>query len=1065
MLYGYVALPFVVLLTFVFPSPNMKISPLYPRNREPSLDPDLFAHPSAEYRGTPFWSWNTKLNEEQLLRQIDTFAEMGLGGFHIHVRTGLDTEYLGPEFLRVVKSCVAKAQDKGLLAWLYDEDRWPSGYAGGLVTADPALRARHLLFTCRSYEEDPGGTAVAASFVQANRTGNGRLLGRYEVTLENGFLADYRRLRDGESAREGRTLWYAYLETALPTTWFNHQAYVDTLNRKATERFIETTHRLYESAVGDHFGKTIPAIFTDEPQFTHKTCLATPYDRSDIFVPFTADLPETYQAAYGQRLEEVLPELFWELPDGRVSVARYRYHDHVCERFTEAFADVLGRWCRGRGIFLTGHMMEEPTLQSQTAALGEAMRSYRAFDLPGIDMLCDRREYSTAKQAQSAAHQYGCSGVLSELYGVTGWHFDFTGHKGQGDWQAALGVTVRVHHLTWVSMAGEAKRDYPASIGYQSPWYQEYRVVEDHFARLNTALTRGQPHVRVAVIHPIESYWLHFGPMTQTARKREELEEDFDHMVKWLLFGLIDFDFVCESLLPSQEKAGAADRLNVGAMSYEAVLVPSLETIRSTTLDRLEQLVDAGGTVYFFGNPPGLVDAIPSPRARQLADRSPCLKMSRSSVLQSLEPFREVEVRLASGQPASTVLHQIRQDGECRRVFLCNTDRLHALAGSEIRLRGSWGVKQLDTLSGDISNLPSNSSDGWTVFKWDFPACGSLLLTLSPRRSVADATGVKGKAAEVLLLPDPVPISLSEPNVLLLDQAEWRIHDGAWQPREEILRIDNFVRRHLGLGDRTGEVAQPWTDHAPAATLATVDLRFRFQSVTRISAPLLAVEQSLSPKILVNGSLIEWSEKAAYWVDEAIRTIGLPDLEPGTHEIMISVSFNRRSELEWLYLLGDFGVELAGRHTRLVAAPRTLAFGDWTSQGFPFYAGNLTYHTSFKAKGQRMRLVAPKFSGALLTVNLDGKRVGPVAFPPFELDLGNVAHGSHNLDITVFGNRANAFGPIHCSNAQLEWLGPNSYRTEGNEWAYEYMIRPMGLLVAPSLQTIVGDSCKPACHP
>ena len=66
-------------------------------------------------------------------------------------------------------------------------------------------------------------------------------------------------------------------------------------------------------------------------------------------------------------------------------------------------------------------MMEEPTLESQTAALGEAMRSYRGFDLPGIDMLCNWREFTTAKQAQSAVHQFGYEGILSELYGVTGW--------------------------------------------------------------------------------------------------------------------------------------------------------------------------------------------------------------------------------------------------------------------------------------------------------------------------------------------------------------------------------------------------------------------------------------------------------------------------------------------------------------------------------------------------------------------------------------------------------------------------------------------------------------------
>ena len=50
-----------------------------------------------------------------------------------------------------------------------------------------------------------------------------------------------------------------------------------------------------------------------------------------------------------------------------------------------------------------------------------------------------------------------------------------------GDWQAALGVTIRVPHLSWMTMEGEAKRDYPASIHYQSPWYKEYKIIEDYF--------------------------------------------------------------------------------------------------------------------------------------------------------------------------------------------------------------------------------------------------------------------------------------------------------------------------------------------------------------------------------------------------------------------------------------------------------------------------------------------------------------------------------------------------------------------------------------------------------
>lgn len=116
--------------------------------------------------------------------------------------------------------------------------------------------------------------------------------------------------------------------------------------------------------------------------------------------------------------------------------------------------------------------------------------------------------------------------------------------------------------------------------------------MEDHFARLNTALTRGKPLVKLGVIHPVESYWLHWGPREQTALAREEMDQRFQNLCDWLLFGLCDFDYICESLLPSQCQTPGAP-LRVGEMAYETILVPALETIRSTTLDRLEAFVQA----------------------------------------------------------------------------------------------------------------------------------------------------------------------------------------------------------------------------------------------------------------------------------------------------------------------------------------------------------------------------------------------------------------------------------------------------------------------------------------
>ncbi|HBP38356.1 MAG TPA: hypothetical protein DD640_06390, partial [Clostridiales bacterium] len=407
---------------------------LYPKNEHP-FDLELFRQPTAEYRGAPFWAWNCELDTGELLWQIEQLKAMGFGGFHMHVRTGMSTIYLSDEYMRLIRACIGKAREEKMLAWLYDEDRWPSGAAGGLVTKDPDCRARHLLFTARPYAEDTSSAENTDSTARGARTGNGRLIACYDVQLDaDGNLAGYRRTDELETA--GGRRWYAYIETDNTSPWFNNQTYVDTLNKKAIDIFIQTTHERYAVAVGEDFGGLVPAIFTDEPQFSHKTALNFAADLMDVILPWTDDLPQTYAASYPDDLLAHLPELIWELPRNQVSSTRYFYHDHIAERFAAAFADNCGDWCRRHNLLLTGHMMEEPTLQSQTAALGEAMRSYRGFGLPGIDMLCDRYELTTAKQAQSASRQFGCPGVISELYGVTNWDFDFRGHKLQGDWQA-----------------------------------------------------------------------------------------------------------------------------------------------------------------------------------------------------------------------------------------------------------------------------------------------------------------------------------------------------------------------------------------------------------------------------------------------------------------------------------------------------------------------------------------------------------------------------------------------------------------------------------------------------
>ena len=156
------------------------------------MDQSQFKKPPSEFRGAPFWSWNCKLEQEELMRQIDIYREMGIGGFHIHCRTGLETPYLGEEYMDLVKASVEKAETEDMKVWLYDEDRWPSGFGGGLVTENPEYRMQYLLFTPRPY----GSSELAETNIScaaAGRSENGVLLGRYAVSLDaDGCLAECR---------------------------------------------------------------------------------------------------------------------------------------------------------------------------------------------------------------------------------------------------------------------------------------------------------------------------------------------------------------------------------------------------------------------------------------------------------------------------------------------------------------------------------------------------------------------------------------------------------------------------------------------------------------------------------------------------------------------------------------------------------------------------------------------------------------------------------------------------------------------------------------------------------
>ncbi|MBC5690354.1 hypothetical protein H8S37_15665 [Mediterraneibacter sp. NSJ-55] len=1045
---------------------------------------ETFKNPGKEFRGTPFWSWNTKLDADCLEKQIEQFKEMGMGGFYMHTRVGLDTEYMGKEYMECIKKAVQIAKEKDLYSCLYDEDRWPSGYGGGKVTVHPQYRSRNILITTYKKGTKTYDHRSADSMASSSPQGNGRFLAAYYVRLNtDGTLASYERCDENAKACPGAKIWYAYLEIAHDSPWFNNQSYVDSLNPEAIRYFIEVTHEAYKKAVGEEFGQTIPSVFTDEPQFGRKKFLGTAESKEEVMLPFTDDFAKSYKKTYGEDLLDHIPELLWELPNEKVSKYRYWYHDHVTERFAEAFSDQVGNWCKENGIRLAGHMMEEPTLQSQTQALGEVMRSLRGFSLPGIDMLCDAREYTTAKQAESVCHQYGKEGVASELYGVTNWDFDFRRHKLQGDWQAALGITHRVHHLNWMSMGGEAKRDYPAAIGFQSPWYKEYGIIETHFARVNTALRKGTPLVKIGVIHPVESCWILFGPNQQTGQKRQELDRRFADVTEWLLFNNLDFDYISESLLPEEW-----DGRKVGKMEYDAIVVPGCLTLRGTTLSILEEMKKAGKKIVFMGKAPQYIDACRSIAGEEFASRCTQIGFSKLELLTELEPYRLLDIRFHgekhlkkpnhkknwNGERTEKYLYQMRQEENGRWLFIANgraQDNPDLILPDDVKieLAGSWKVTEFDTMTGDKREVEAEVCKDKTVLYRRFFEHDSLLLYLEPAEEAETTTSTgrdicrgsengkeknyyttEGKDWEAKdLFASPVKIEREEPNVLVLDMPRYCFDGKTLEGPEEILRADNRLRTLLHLPLRRAALAQPWTqkkEEKPYKIMLQYEI-FCQDAVKDIQLGLEALKES---RIWLDKEEISKKE-TGYFVDPCIHTIALPALKEGLHELKLEVEFTGKVNLESMYLLGDFSVQVTGSRAVLKKERESFFWGSLTEQGMSFYGGNAVYKTEIDLEQGSYILEVSKFRAPLLKVRVDGKDVGEIFKAPYRAAFETTSPGKHLIEIISYGNRVNTFGAIHDCDEQEIYFDPNAWRTTLDSWSYEYQLKKTGILKAPIL--------------
>lgn len=928
-----------------------------------------FRSPGKEYRPAPFWSWNGKMTPERVKQQARLLHEQGFGGYFMHSRIGLITPYLDREWMAAIAAGAEAARELDMEAWLYDEDKWPSGFAGGIVPAlSPECRQHGL--RSRLAGASQARTALAAG---QHRETPGERIFVYELQWSGaGRLSGYRRvnriepgLHEEEGQQEAapeqkenaRKRFLISEEFTMPEgdEWYNGECYVDLLDARATRAFLEATHEAYRRAVGGEFGPHLPGIFTDEPNFRWPL----PPDAS----PWTPALPRVFQELHGFDLLDHLPLLFFEFEGEAASRVRYRYWQTLLHLFLTNFTIPYSRWCEQHGIAMTGHYLEEDSLVSQATCIGAAMPHYVYQQVPGIDHLGRNINNPwTLKQVSSVAHQTGKTRVLCEIFGTAGHSMSFADQKWMADFHFALGVNFMNQHLTLYSMTGERKRDYPANISWAQPYWPYYRVFNDYAARAAFFTSQGEPATPLLLLHPVGSAWALLPAYIAGQDRRQaeqpvhQLDERFRELFSALLAHQRDFDLGDETIMADMGAVDSSGQpaLVVGRKKYLAVVVPPVVHLERSTLHLLVEFGRRGGPVILTAPVPEMVSGERDPQAWQelLALPSVFVATGTRAVLEQLDRVlpREIEVLPAEGEQEAEkegekgsadtlpILYNHRQDGNRHYYFLASTDRRHAHR-VHLKFPRAGTLRRWDLLTGDVTLIGHDLAE----LDWEFPPAGSLCLTID----LTDLPFARpaGKQGERLATPAPPPlrytrsVSLSgpfeaerlHPNLMVLDFCRLArgeaVLTAALTPDTPLRPVAHWREEVLKASGRKA-MTQPYvylTGKLPYRPLP-VSLEFPFYaspdsegtSCKRLRVELV-VEQLSAMRVFVNGQPLQLGSESApvhsFPWDPDFEAVDISNLvREGENRIRLEFTTTPEGpDVEEIYLAGDFQVRRDAR--------------------------------------------------------------------------------------------------------------------------------------------------------
>ena len=1000
-----------------------------------------FQNPSVINRPAPLWVWNDTMEEKVIYDQLLEMKNHGFGGAFVHPRPGLITEYLSEEWFAAWKYALDTAKELGLKLYIYDENSYPSGFAGGHVPSQlPNCISQGVGYEIVELPlENPPqgkGTVPTQTRLYLCEEHNGKTVLTQDVTL-----VPYE-----EWDTAGKKLFKVTVNQAEPSGWLADFANIDHTRPEVMQAFLKSTYEPYYEHFHEDFGDTIPAIFTDEPAIYGATVR---FNGKDVSVPFSYYIANEFEKRNGYSLIEHLPcvlsDVEGDIFEHPAVKVRFDYYKTIRDLWTENDVSVAGQWCEDHNIAYTGHYLEHQWPFANNGHTSPSIQSnYEYHQWPAIDMLLSNllrdtptnNLMLTIQELRSAVNQFGKERALCELYGAGGWDSTFEDYKRMGDWVMVNGVNFVNQHLTYSSIAGTRKRDHPQSFDWREPWWDQYTQMNDYLGRACGILSSGKMEQRILLLNTSTTGFLvaredEDGFLFSGSPINNPPMANFIDTMQYLTDEQWDFDFGDEFTMARHAKVNGK-QLELREQKYDVVIVSGdMQNMLSSTVELLEDCAKNGVAVAALGNPGNYVDGVEKPEV--FAELAKGWKNLAS--LDALGDFLVTTIgkRIESSNPwlrGVSHMRRVMEDGT-EVIFFVN----HHMGSFEttLTLKGS-SVEKWNLFSGEKEGIAYQVNGEKITFDLRLERNQSVMLVLNSGAKSAPAAQPKKMVPVTLSLKG---IERESDNLLMNEYCDFAFAGKTYEDIHVIAATDLMYRAR-------GFDGNPWDNkvqfrntlmdrnHYELGTGFTCGYKFYVEDGFRPEKLEVIYEQRELVHVQINGKNVAPIEGET----PLDHRNGVCDIaayvQDGENVVsVIADRFDVRLEIEAIFLRGTFSVDANGEQW-ILRPERALEYGAWKDQGQPFYgeAVNYAYHVTLDHKPETALFAAVDSETTCLSLTVNGKDAGLVGADGLkENDIAAyLQQGENEIVLRVCGSLKNLLGPHHAATKLRGTAWPGMWR-------------------------------------